>query len=152
MLEDGDKAYNIFNLINPINHTRTSIECSKYKAEPYVIAADVYTNPQHIGRGGWTWYTGSAGWLYSIGLEDILGFRIEGNKLYMNPCIPRDWSGYTIKYHYKDSVYNIEVKNVGNVNTGVGKITLDGIEIEKYVKLDNDGLEHFVIVELGKEL
>ena len=149
MLKQGDKAYNLFNLINPINHARTSIECAKYKVEPYVIAADVYTNPQHIGRGGWTWYTGSAGWLYEVGLENILGFKVIKDKLFINPCIPKDWKGYTIRYIYKDTVYNIEVKNIGNIEYGVSSITVDGKSVGEYVKLHDDKVEHFITVELS---
>lgn len=147
MLKDGERAYNLFKLINPINHSRTPIECAKYKVEPYVMAADVYTNPQHLGRGGWTWYTGSAGWMYRVGLEDILGFKVEKDKLFIDPCIPTDWEGYSIKYTYKNTVYNIEVKNLGKMNMGVSKIMVDGTEVEKYVKLFDDGIDHFVEVE-----
>jgi len=149
MLGDGNKAYNLFRLINPINHSRSLIECAKYKVEPYAVAADVYTNPQHIGRGGWTWYTGSAGWMYRVGLEDILGFRVEKDKLFIDPCIPKDWEGYGIRYVYGDTVYNIEVKNTGKVNRGVSSITADGKTVKEYVNLTDDGKEHFIIVELG---
>ncbi|HZJ76475.1 MAG TPA: glycosyl transferase, partial [Oscillospiraceae bacterium] len=148
MLGEGDKAYNLFKLINPINHSRTLIECAKYKVEPYVVAADVYTNPQHLGRGGWTWYTGSAGWLYRVGLENILGFKVEEDKLFINPCVPKDWEEYSIRYIYKDTIYNIRVKNTGKVNRGVNRITVDGIIAEEYVRLVNDKTEHFVVVEL----
>ena len=148
MLGEGDKAYNLFRLINPINHSRTLIECAKYKAEPYVVAADVYTNPQHLGRGGWTWYTGSAGWMYRVGLEDILGFKVEKDKLFINPCIPKDWEEYSIRYTYKDTIYSIKVKNVGKVNRGVSRITVDGIVAKEYVNLVDDGADHFVVVEL----
>ena len=152
MLGDGNKAYNLFRLINPINHSRSLIECAKYKVEPYVTAADVYTNPQHLGRGGWTWYTGSAGWMYKVGLEDILGFRVEKDKLFINPCIPRDWMKYSIRYVYRDTIYNIEVKNSRKVNGGTREITVDGAVItEGHVDLIDDGIEHFVVVELGQE-
>ncbi|MCF6466681.1 GH36-type glycosyl hydrolase domain-containing protein [Clostridium sp. Cult2] len=150
MLGEGDKAYNLFRMINPINHSRTLIESAKYKVEPYVIAADVYTNPQHLGRGGWTWYTGSSGWMYIVGLEDILGFSIEKDKLFIDPCIPKDWQGFTIKYRYKNTKYNIEVKNPNKVNKGIKKITVNGMSMEdKYVELIDDGLEHIVLVEMG---
>lgn len=147
MLKDCNMAYNLFKLINPINHSRTSIECTKYKVEPYVIAADVYTNPQHIGRGGWTWYTGSAGWMYRVGLENILGFKVEKDKLFINPCIPDDWEEYSIRYTYKDTVYNIEVKNIEKMNMGTNKMIIDGIVVGEYVKLVDDGKEHLIVVE-----
>lgn len=150
MLGEGDKAYNLFKLINPINHSRTPIECSNYKVEPYVLAADIYTNSQHSGRGGWTWYTGSSGWMYIVGLEDILGFKVENDKLYINPCIPRNWDGYKIRYRYQNTTYNIEIKNPDKVSIGVKTILLNGITVkEDYVKLVNDGLKHFVQVTLG---
>ena len=150
MLGDGDKAHKLFNLINPINHTRTPIECANYKVEPYVMAADVYAVPPHIGRGGWTWYTGSSGWMYKVGLEYIIGFRKEGSKLFIDPCIPKDWDKYNIRYEFMETVYNIEVKNPYKVNKGVNYIKLDGNVLEeKYVLLFNDGVEHFVQVVLG---
>lgn len=152
LLGEGDKAYNLFKMINPINHSKSSIECAKYKVEPYVIAADVYTNPSHLGRGGWTWYTGSSGWMYKVGLEDILGFKVEGDKLYIDPCIPKDWQGYSIKYKYNNTNYNIEIKNSNKVNRGVGKIILDGKEIDmEYINLVDDGVEHFIAVNLGSQ-
>jgi hypothetical protein len=124
---------------------------AKYKAEPYVAAADVYTNPQHLGRGGWTWYTGSAGWMYRVGLENILGFRIKKDKLFINPCIPRDWERYEIRYIYGNTVYNIEVKNLGKVNRGVSKILVDGVVTKGYVNLTDDKVNHLVVVELGQK-
>ena len=150
MMGYGDKAYNLYKMINPINHSRTSIESSTYKIEPYVMAADVYTNPQHRGRGGWSWYTGSSGWMYVVGLEDIIGFSIEGNKLYINPCIPKGWHGFTIRYKYKDTTYHIEVNNKNRVNKGVKSIFVDNAEInEKYIPLIDDGKDHHVLVNMG---
>ncbi|NMB07888.1 MAG: glycosyl transferase, partial [Tissierellia bacterium] len=102
LLGEGDKAYELFKMINPINHSKSFIECAKYKVEPYVVAADIYTNPSHLGRGGWTWYTGSSGWMYRVGLENILGFKIVENEFHINPCIPKDWDGFSIKYNGKE--------------------------------------------------
>jgi len=150
MLGEGDKAYNLFRLINPINHSRTSIESAKYKVEPYVVTADVYTNPQHLGRGGWTWYTGSSGWMYIVALEDILGFKIEKNTLLIDPCIPKNWAEFSIRYRYNSSTYNIKVINFNKVNKGVSKIYLDNNLIEdKSIKLIDDGKEHEIVVEMG---
>lgn len=150
LLGKGDKAHKLFNLINPINHTRSTIECAKYKVEPYVIAADVYTTSSLVGRGGWTWYTGSSGWMYRVGLENILGFKKEGNKLFINPCIPKKWENFSIKYRFLDTVYNIEIKNPYSKNTGVNTIKLDGKLIEtEYIPLTNDKSQHFIEVILG---
>jgi len=102
----------LFDLLNPINHSRTHIEYSRYKVEPYVMAADVYSVPPHTGRGGWTWYTGSAGWIYRVGFEYILGFKKRGETLEIDPCIPGKWTDFTIKYRYYDTDYIIEVKTL----------------------------------------
>ncbi|NLP12926.1 MAG: glycosyl transferase [Clostridium sp.] len=147
---DGDKALELFDLLNPINHSRTAIEYSRYKVEPYVMAADVYSVPPHTGRGGWTWYTGSAGWIYRVGFEYILGFKKQGEFLVIDPCIPKTWSGFDIKYRYKDIVYLIEVKNPDGVNRGVKKVMVDGAECrDKRIPLISDGKEHKVEVYLG---
>ncbi|MFA5575677.1 MAG: glucoamylase family protein [Tissierellaceae bacterium] len=136
LLGEGDKAYNLFKLINPINHTRTQIECARYKVEPYVLAADVYTNPQHLGRGGWTWYTGSSGWIYSVVLEDILGFRKEGKRIFINPSIPKDWDQYSIKYRYGKSTYHIEVKNSKDPDEAGYQVLVNGRPLEgDYIEL-----------------
>lgn len=149
MMGEGDKALKLFNMINPINHTRTQLECSKYKVEPYVIVADIYGVEPHTGRGGWSWYTGSSGWIYKIGLEHILGFRVENDKLYIKPCIPRDWSSYSIEYKYIDTVYTIEVKNPHKLNGGEIRMQIDGRDIkEEYINLVNDKKMHLVQVEL----
>lgn len=148
---DGDKAVELFDLLNPINHSRTHIEYSRYKVEPYVMAADVYSVPPHTGRGGWTWYTGSAGWIYRVGFEYILGFRKRGENLEIDPCIPGNWSGFKIKYSYYDTDYLIEVKNPERVNTGVIKVIVDGKELEnKKIQLVNDKEEHNIEVYMGK--
>ena len=96
----GDKALEYFRMINPIEHARTKDEARKYKVEPYSIPADIYSAENLAGRGGWTWYTGSSSWFYKIGLENILGFKIQKNKLTINPCIPKEWKEYSIKYRY----------------------------------------------------
>ncbi|NLB81155.1 MAG: hypothetical protein GX800_06015 [Clostridiaceae bacterium] len=107
----GDTAAELYSLINPINHSRTPIESAKYKTEPYAVPADVYTAQNHIGRGGWTWYTGAAGWLYRVGVEWILGIKKNGETLIVDPCIPRGWKGFSFKYKYKSTTYNISIKN-----------------------------------------
>ena len=149
-LGKGDKAWELFELINPINHTSNARECSRYKVEPYVMAADVYAVHPHDGRGGWTWYTGSAGWMYRAGLEYILGFQKNGSTVIMDPCIPSKWKEYSIKYRYKETTYNIVVKNPDSINKGVKSITIDEKIFEgNVINLINDGNVHEVKVMMG---
>ena len=152
MLGEGDKAAEYFNLINPINHTRTQIECATYRVEPYVMAADVYAVSPHVGRGGWTWYTGAAGWMYTVGVKYILGIQRQGDKLLINPCIPKDWKEYEISYRHNDSQYIIKVINPYGVNRGVSEIKIDGKIIEEnYIPLKEDKEQYFVEVFLGEK-
>lgn len=136
----GDKAVKYFTMINPIEHSKTKDAAKKYKVEPYVIPADIYEAKGLEGRGGWTWYTGSASWFCKVGLEDILGLNIENEILRIKPCISKDWKEYSIRYKYKNTIYNIKVQNPNNKNTGVEKFILNGREIEKKeIKLLDDG-------------
>ena len=149
-LGDGDKAWELFRLINPVKHTSTPREYSRYKLEPYVMAADVYVVHPHIGRGGWSWYTGSAGWMYRAGLEYILGFQKNGDTLIMDPCIPQKWQEYAIQYKFMDTVYEIHVKNPQGLNKGVQSISLDGeVSVGNRIPLVNDGECHDVLVLMG---
>lgn len=138
LLGFGNKAYEYYRMINPIEHAKTAEEANKYKVEPYVIAADVYGSSNLVGRGGWTWYTGSSSWYYRAGIENILGLKIEKGKLKIDPCIPSDWREYSIQYKYKSTLYNIKVKNLSEKNTGVEKIFINGKE-EKEIPLLDDG-------------
>jgi cyclic beta-1,2-glucan synthetase len=113
---DGDKAWEFFNMINPINHGRTRYEISRYKTEPYVMAADVYAVEPHVGRGGWTWYTGSSSWMYRVGIEWILGLKLRGDRLHIDPCIPASWEGFNMTYRYRSTIYDIRVENPDRVN------------------------------------
>jgi cyclic beta-1,2-glucan synthetase len=152
MLGDGDKAAELFSMLNPINHTRTPESAGRYKVEPYVACADVYSQPPHVGRGGWTWYTGSAGWMYRAGLEWILGFRLQGETLMLNPCIPKTWPGYSLEFRYKSSRYNIRVENPNGVCRGVVVAELDGVALREnkaLVPLADDGATHRLRVVLG---
>ena len=135
-------------MINPIEHSRTREAAQKYKVEPYVIVADIYGAGNLIGRGGWTWYTGSASWMYKAGIEYILGLKIENGNLKIEPCIDKDWKEYSIRYKYGNTIYNIKVKNLNSKNTGVSKLYLNGNEIEnKIVKLqDNSGINEIEII------
>ncbi|HWR61410.1 MAG TPA: glucoamylase family protein [Clostridia bacterium] len=151
MLGNGDKAWELFSMLNPINHANTMLEASRYKAEPYVMAADVYAVPPHTGRGGWTWYTGAAGWMYNTGMQQILGFKKKSGRIIFEPCIPRDWSEYNIRYrHSKGTSYNITVRNPERLNRGAVTVLLDGKRLEgNEVQLREDGIEHKVEVIIG---
>lgn len=150
MAGDGDKAFELFGLINPINHTRTDRECSIYRVEPYVMAADVYSVSPHVGRGGWTWYTGTASWVYKAGLESILGFGKNEDQLVIDPCIPKKWPEYTMKYRYRTTDYRITVRNPKNVNRGVALVSMDGSSLSgNAIDLVDDGKTHHIEVILG---
>jgi len=139
-------------LLNPINHALTRADVHRYKVEPYVIAADVYSMPPHVGRGGWTWYTGSAAWMQRAGVESILGIRLEGNWLCVDPCIPKAWTGFDIALRHGASRYEIHVENPESVENGVIFAALDGNEVNANplrLPLADDGAMHRLVVRLG---
>jgi cyclic beta-1,2-glucan synthetase len=150
-LGEGDKAGELFAILNPVNHTSTRSGVHRYKVEPYVVAADVYAEGTHVGRGGWTWYTGSAGWMHRVGLEWILGFRVRGATLQLDPCIPRAWRGYDIRFRYHSASYEIRVENPNGVTRGVSRVELDGrvLAAAGAIALADDGATHRVHVVLG---
>jgi cyclic beta-1,2-glucan synthetase len=149
-LGDGDRAFELFSMLNPVNHTRTSDEVQRYRAEPYVVAADVYSAPQHTGRGGWTWYTGSAGWMYRIGIEALLGISLRKGALHIDPCIPKDWPRYEVTFKSSHTPYHIVVENPEGVSRGVRLIEVDGKDCSgEDIPLSDDGVEHSVRVVLG---
>ena len=153
-LGQGDKAAELFSLINPINHTATRAGVLRYKVEPYVVAADVYSVAPHVGRGGWTWYTGSAGWLYRAGIESILGLVVKGDALLFDPCIPAAWPGFEMTLRYRGAVYEISVGNPGGVSRGVVAATLDGVQQpvsqgKARLKLGEGGGAHVIGITLG---
>jgi cyclic beta-1,2-glucan glucanotransferase len=151
VLGEGNKAVELFNLLSPIHHTRRRTDVHRYKGEPYAVAADVYSQPPHVGRVGWTWYTGAAGWLYRAGLESILGFRKQGSALRIDPCIPREWKRFAITYRHGGSLYRIRVENPNGVCRGVSRVSLDGslLSAGALLPLSDDGSEHCVEVVLG---
>jgi cyclic beta-1,2-glucan synthetase len=159
LMGDGDGAYRLFRLLNPIEHTRTADEIARYMAEPYVIAADVYSHPQHIGRGGWTWYTGSASWFYRLGVEYILGLKLRGDHFTVEPCIPSHWPGYSMTFRHGTDIYHIKVEKKHELNMHqsifqVGSVELDGTLLnDRKVPLSSDtssvdGQQHEVCVML----
>ena len=146
MLGFGDKATELYRMINPIEHSRTRESAKKYKVEPYVIPADIYGANNLAGRGGWPWYTGSASWYYKAGIENILGLKIENGFMSIEPCIPKDWKEYNIKYKWKNSFYNIVVKNPNGKNFGVENVSLNGVVVENNIKLEDNGNFNVVVV------
>jgi cyclic beta-1,2-glucan synthetase len=152
MLGDGDRAGELFGLLNPINHSSTRAGLHKYKVEPYVTTGDVYAMPPHTGRGGWTWYSGSAGWMYRAALEHILGFKLSGDRLRIDPCIPRGWREFEITYRRGKTTYRIKVDNPHGMSRGVFSVELDGIvQKDDLLLLSDDGLNHEARVVLGEK-
>jgi cellobiose phosphorylase len=147
-LRDRARAWELFSLINPITHGAAAKEIAKYQVEPYVVAADVYANPQHLGRGGWTWYTGSAGWMYRLITESLLGLRLEVDRLRFQPVLPPEWKEFKIHYRYRETFHHITVRNRGGA--AVTRVLFDGVEQpEMSMPLVDDRQEHHAEVELG---
>ncbi len=149
----GSEAGGLFSLLNPIHHASTPAEVDLYRSEPYVLAADIYGQVPHLGRGGWTWYTGSAGWMYRAGLEFILGIHQRGNKLFLDPCIPAEWPGFKATYLRGSTSYEIQFENPDHVSKGVRRIELDGALYptgDSTLELAADGKTHQVKVILGR--
>ncbi|HEX8890061.1 MAG TPA: glucoamylase family protein, partial [Pyrinomonadaceae bacterium] len=150
-LGDGDRAGELFALLNPISHASTRAGLYKYKTEPYVAAGDVYAVWPHTGRGGWTWYTGSASWMYRAGLESILGFDLRGARLRIDPCIPRSWREYEINYRRGQTRYLIKIENPFGVSRGVAEVWLEDVQQSATeITLADDGKTHHVRVVLGE--
>jgi cyclic beta-1,2-glucan synthetase len=144
---DGDRAFELYQMINPLTHSRTPEEVATYQVEPYVVAADVYTAEGHLGRGGWTWYTGSASWMYRVGLEGILGFRKRGDTLFLEPRAPAAWREYTIEYRHGRSLYVIVVHQEDGTEGGAVEVTIDGqASPGGGIPLVDDGERHAVAV------
>jgi len=142
---NGERAFSLYQQLNPLNRTRTPEEVAVYKVEPYVVAADVYSAAGQLGRGGWTWYTGSASWMYRVGLESILGFDKRGDVLHLTPAVPRSWPGFSICYTYKTSLYRIQVV----MNAPRREIILDGQTLSSEgIPLSDDGRTHDVTMRI----
>ncbi|HET7562193.1 MAG TPA: glycosyl transferase family 36 [Rhodanobacteraceae bacterium] len=154
MLGDGDKAGELLEIFDPIRKSDSPEKIERYKVEPYVECADVYAVAPLAGRGGWTWYSGSAGWLYRAIVEWVLGFRLQGDRLLLDPCIPRGWRGFTLRYRHRTSSYRIELENPGRVCRGIASIEVDGVTLEDSnagIALVDDGATHHVRVTMRKE-
>ncbi|MFO1265548.1 MAG: hypothetical protein U1F67_01305 [Rubrivivax sp.] len=152
LLGQGDKAAELFALLNPINRTTSRAAVHRYKVEPYVVAADVYSVAPHVGRGGWTWYTGAAGWMYRAGIEWLLGLTLHGTRLQLAPCIPAHWRGFELVYRYRTTRYVIVVENPPDAHRGVTRAELDGRPLpggRLQIELVDDGDTHQVRLLLG---
>ena len=148
-LGDSKLAWELLEIINPVNHSKSREEIDRYKVEPYVIAADVYALTPHIGRGGWTWYTGSAGWMYRLITESLLGLRLEVDKLFIEPCLPADWEKYKVFYRYRETTYNINILQIHN-NDVEFTLSVDGIKNnDKFISLIDDHQIHLVEVKIS---
>ena len=152
LMGDGDRAGELFSILNPINHASTRAGIHRYKVEPYVVCADVYCAEGHVGRGGWTWYTGSSGWMYRTAVEGMLGIVLRGGTLSIEPCIPRAWSGFEVTYKHGTSRYHIAVDNPNGVCRGIVRASLDDREISRSacaIELVDDGHYHYARITLG---
>ena len=147
----GELAWELFDLLNPIHHSATPAQINTYKVEPYVIAADVYAVSPHTGRGGWTWYTGSAGWMYRLLVETLLGVNLEGNRLILNPHLPKSWTGFKMHYRYRQAVYHLSVTRLEPDSTGENQLFLDGIQQDaNSIPLVDECREHLVELKVGR--
>ena len=160
MMSDRERAWELFAMLNPVNHGSTPEQVERYKVEPYVMCADIYAAPPHTGRGGWTWYTGAAGWMYRLAVETLLGLHLEVDHLRIAPCIPTHWQSYKIHYRYRETYYHITVKRVGESAEHVIRVTVDGAVLsgasidaaglpQGMIPLVDDHLEHYVEVDLS---
>ena len=150
-LGDGNSAGELFSLLNPINHASTRTDIQRYKVEPYVMAGDIYSGSSHAGRGGWTWYTGSAAGMYRAGIESILGFRLRENILFVDPCIPSSWKGFEMSFLRGSTYYEIKVNNPDRVSRGVKVMEIDGRALRGSdgIPLVDDKASHLIRVILG---
>jgi cellobiose phosphorylase len=145
---DSARAWELFSLINPLAHAMTPADVATYRVEPYVVAADVYGVDPHTGRGGWTWYTGSAGWMYRLIVESLIGLQLAVDKLRITPCLPEEWTRFQVHYRYRETFYHITIHNHGSGSTTC-RLTLDGTELsDDFITLVDDGQDHDIDVTM----
>jgi cellobiose phosphorylase len=150
LMGDADRAWGLFALLNPIHHGATPSQIATYRVEPYVMAADIYAVPPHTGRGGWTWYTGSAAWMYRLLLETLLGVNLEGNQLRLTPSLPGAWTTFTVHYRYRQTPYHIRITRVPDALPGGKRLSLDGQALPgNIISLVDDHRDHSVEMEVG---
>jgi cyclic beta-1,2-glucan synthetase len=147
----GDEAVELFHMLNPANHSRTPADVERYRGEPYAVAGDVLSHPSHAGRAGWTWYTGSAGWMYRAGLESILGLTRSGGTFAIDPCIPAAWPGYSLTWRLGATRYEVDVENPAGRSRGIAAAWLDDLPVDPgAVPLAEDGRHHRVRAVIGE--
>ncbi|SDM06194.1 Cellobiose phosphorylase [Geoalkalibacter ferrihydriticus] len=150
LLGERERAWELYAMLNPVNHGHEPQEIARYKVEPYVMCADIYAVPPHTGRGGWTWYTGAAGWMYQLTVETLLGLHLEVDQLRIAPCIPVHWPAYKVRYRYRETMYHLTIRNVVEATTPGQRIILDGVVIEgETIPLVDDRRDHQIEVALG---
>jgi cyclic beta-1,2-glucan synthetase len=150
LLGNGDTASELLGFINPVNRSRDTSAVKRYRVEPYVVAADIYSAAGHVGRGGWTWYTGAAGWMYRVTIENLIGLKREGDWLRIDPCLPSGWSGLRVTFRIRGAEYRIEIDNPDKLSRGVRSVDLDGKSIEGGgIRLEPGSGRHLVRVVLG---
>jgi cyclic beta-1,2-glucan synthetase len=153
LLGRGDAAHEVLSFINPINRTADAGRVKRYRVEPYAVAADIYSASGHVGRGGWTWYTGAAGWMYRVTLEHVLGIKREGDWLLVNPCVPADWPAYQVTLRIPGAEYRVEVENPEKSGRGVRSVEIDGHAVDdQRVRLEPNSGAHVVRVRLGTSI
>jgi cellobiose phosphorylase len=151
LMGEIDRAWELFALLNPIHHGATPSQIATYKVEPYVVAADIYALAPHTGRGGWTWYTGSAGWMYRVLLETLLGLHLEGDQLRLTPRLPKTWTTFTIHYRHRQTPYHITITRSSDDSSRSHQIVLDGQEVSgETVPLVDDRRDHTVEMKTGQ--
>jgi cyclic beta-1,2-glucan synthetase len=149
LLGDRERAWELFRMLNPAHHASTGEDAARYHVEPYVMPADIYAAPPHLGRGGWTWYTGSAGWMYRLAVETLLGLHREGTKLRLAPNIPDGWQGFRAHYRFRQTHYHLDFRKTAGGQERALRIVLDGtVQPDNTIPLTDDQREHHVEIEL----
>jgi cellobiose phosphorylase len=152
LMGDAGRAWELFSMLNPVHHSLTPAARDTYRIEPYAVAADVYAVVPHVGRGGWTWYTGSAGWMYRLLVETLLGVGLEGEKLRISPRLPPAWTGFRIHYRYRETLYHITVRRLAANSAETPFLVLDGMAIAgEAIPLADDRCDHAAEINLPAE-
>jgi cellobiose phosphorylase len=151
-LKEKKQGWELLQMINPIHRSDNAEAVQRYKVEPYVMAADVYAERSHLGRGGWTWYTGSAGWMYQLIIEFFVGMTKRGDRLYFDPCLPDEWTDIAVTYRYADTVYHITIHLAEDASAPVHIVENGESTNQDFIALVNDNTTHEVRIEVAKHL